>query len=159
MSGAATASAVTTIRVAVAVGCVLARRALRDALAGAGGLEVIADCGDVDELRAAIALHQPEVVITDIRMPPTMTDEGVRVAAELRVTHPAVAVILLSSDCEPEYVVALLRDGTDQRAYLLKERLADVAQLVATIEVVARGGSIVDAKVAQTLRADAARVT
>ena len=97
VSGAATASAVTTIRVAVAVGRVLARRALRDALAGAGGLEVIADCGDVDELRAAIALHQPEVVITDIRMPPTMTDEGVRVAAELRVTHPAVAVILLSS--------------------------------------------------------------
>jgi DNA-binding NarL/FixJ family response regulator len=144
------------IRVAVADDCVLIRHALADALGAAAEVELVAVCADADELRAAVAAHGPDVVIADIRMPPTMTDDGVRLATELRATHPGVGVVLLSVYCEPEYAIALLRDGADGRADLLKERLADVAQLIATIGAVAGGASVVDAKVAQMLRPAAA---
>ncbi len=152
MSGSATSVARTAIRVAVADDCVLIRHALTDALGDVDELDLVAVCADADELRAAVVDHHPDVVITDIRMPPTMTDDGVRLAVELRATHPDLGVILLSAYCEPEYAIALLRDGTARRAYLLKERLADIPQLVATVRAVADGASIVDAKVAQTLR-------
>ena len=140
------------IRVAVADDCVLIRRALADALAEAAGLELVAVCADADELRAAVTRHALDVVVTDIRMPPTMTDDGVRLAMELRAAHPHLGVILLSVYCEPQYAIALLHDGAQRRAYLLKERLADIPQLIATIHAVADGASIVDAKVAQMLR-------
>lgn len=144
------------IRVAIADDCVLIRHALADALGEAPELALVAVCADADELRAAVSLHRPDIVIADIRMPPTMTDDGARLATELRVTHPELAVILLSAYCEPDYAVALLRDGTAGRAYLLKDRLADIPQLIATIVAVAGGASIIDAKVAQMLRPGAA---
>jgi DNA-binding NarL/FixJ family response regulator len=140
------------VRVAIADDCVLIRRALADALGEAKEVELVAICSDADELRAAIARHAPDVVVADIRMPPTMTDDGARLASELRATHPGLGVVLLSAYCEPEYAVALLRDGSAGRAYLLKERLADVPQLIATIVAVAGGASIIDARVAQILR-------
>ncbi|WP_183345109.1 response regulator [Conexibacter arvalis] len=147
-------SAAGAIRVVAADDCVLIRRALADALGEAPELELVAVCARADELRTAIDRHRPDVVVTDIRMPPTMTDDGLRLAAELRRTHPTVGVVVLSVYCEPEYVVSLLRGGVDRRAYLLKERLADVAQLVAAIRAVADGGSVIDARVAQMLRPD-----
>jgi DNA-binding NarL/FixJ family response regulator len=140
------------VRVVAADDCVLIRRALADVLGEAPELELLAVCAHADELRTAIDRHRPEVVVTDIRMPPTMTDDGLRLAADLRRTHPAIGVVVLSVYCEPEYVIALLRGGVDRRAYLLKERLADVAQLVAAILAVAAGGSVIDARVAQMLR-------
>jgi DNA-binding NarL/FixJ family response regulator len=140
------------LRVAVADDCVLMRQALADALGPASGLDLVAVCADADELRTAIGALDPDVVVTDIRMPPTRTDDGLRLAVELRTTRPHLGVVLLSVHCDPAYAVALLRDGAQGRAYPLKERLADAAQLVATIRAVADGASIVDAMVAQALR-------
>ena len=139
------------IRIAVADDCVLVRRALVDALSPVARLELVSVCADADELRAAIATHAPDVVLTDIRMPPTMTDEGIRLAEDLRQTRPEIGVVVFSVQCDPDYAIALLRHGTDRRAYLLKERLANVPQLLATIEAVAGGGSMIDAKVARAL--------
>lgn len=129
----------------------LIRQALIAVLGAADEIDLVAVCASADELRQAIDEHTPDVVLTDIRMPPDMTDDGLRLAIELRKRHPEVGVVILSSYCEPEQVVALLREGADGRAYLLKERLADFRQLVTTIEAVADGDSLVDAKVAQTL--------
>lgn len=143
--------AVSRVRVVAADDCVLIRRALDSVLSEADGIDLVALCATTEELRAAIDEHQPDVVLTDIRMPPDMTDDGLRLAVELRETHPAIGVVLLSTYCEPEYAIALLHDGGERRAYLLKERLADVGQLLATIEAVADGHSYVDAKVAQVL--------
>ncbi|UGS37792.1 response regulator transcription factor [Capillimicrobium parvum] len=139
------------IRVAVADDCILIRHALAEILGAADEVELVAVCADADELRAAVAAHAPDVVITDIRMPPTMTDDGIRVADELRRTRPEIGVIVLSAYCEPWYAVALLRHGSDRRAYLLKGRLASVPQLLATITAVASGGSLVDAELTRVL--------
>jgi DNA-binding NarL/FixJ family response regulator len=107
-------------------------------------IEVVASCGELDELFAAVETHQPDVVITDIRMPPTQTDEGLQVAARLRRSHPHIGVVLLSQFDAPVYVRALLEEGSAGRAYLLKERVSDPEQLVAAIREVARGGSVID---------------
>jgi DNA-binding NarL/FixJ family response regulator len=114
-------------------------------------IEVVASCGDLDGLLAAVDAHQPDVVVTDIRMPPTQTDEGLQVAARLRKTHPQVGVVLLSQFDAPAYARALLEEGSAGRAYLLKERVSDPEQLVGAIREVARGGSVIDPKVVETL--------
>ena len=114
-------------------------------------IEVVASCGDLDGLFAAVEAHHPDVVVTDIRMPPTQTDEGLQVAARLRKTHPQVGVVLLSQFDAPVYARALLEEGSAGRAYLLKERVSDPEQLVGAIREVARGGSIIDPKVVETL--------
>ena len=90
-------------------------------------------------------------MVTDIRMPPTGTDEGIRVAALLRETHPGIGVVVLSNYAEPGYALALLESGSEGRAYLLKERVHDRAQLVAAIEAVAEGGSVLDPKIVEPL--------
>jgi DNA-binding NarL/FixJ family response regulator len=95
--------------------------------------------------------ERPDVVVTDIRMPPTETDEGLQVAAALRETHPGVGVVVLSQYAEPRYGLALLEGGSERRAYLLKERIQHRGQLVAAIEAVAQGDSVVDARVVETL--------
>ena len=97
------------------------------------------------------------MVLTDIRMPPTQTDEGIRLAARLRTTHPEIGVVVLSQYADPVYVLALLESGSDGRAYLLKERLHDRRQLVAAIESVAGGESVIDAKIVEVLVAAKAR--
>jgi DNA-binding NarL/FixJ family response regulator len=95
--------------------------------------------------------HQPEVVLVDIRMPPTMTDEGIRLATRLRTTHPSVGVIVMSAYADPAYALALLQSGSEGRGYLLKDRLHSRAQLLATIEAVSDGGSVIDPEVVDAL--------
>jgi DNA-binding NarL/FixJ family response regulator len=114
-------------------------------------IEVVATCGDLDSLLEAVDAKQPDVVVTDIRMPPTQTDEGLQIAARLRKSHPQVGVVLLSQFDAPVYARALLEEGSAGRAYLLKERVSDPEQLVAAIREVARGGSVIDPKVVETL--------
>jgi DNA-binding NarL/FixJ family response regulator len=114
-------------------------------------IEVVASCGDLDSLLRAVDTHQPDVVVTDIRMPPTQTDEGLQIAAGLRKSHPQVGVVLLSQFDAPVYARALLEEGSAGRAYLLKERVSDPEQLVGAIREVARGGSVIDPKVVETL--------
>jgi DNA-binding NarL/FixJ family response regulator len=139
------------VRVALADDSFLAREALAGMLSEMPEVELVATCRDADELRAVVDEAKPDIVLTEIPMPPSMTDEGLRLAAELRETHPETAVIALSDECDPAYALALLESGADRRAYLLKERLHSKRQLLAAIETVSRGGSVIDAKVVEGL--------
>ena len=141
----------TAIRVAVADDSYLVREALTHVLEAASGVEVIAACEDLASLQRVIDADNPDVVVTDIRMPPSDSDEGLRVAAELRQTHPGMGVVVLSQYSDPQYGLALLDSGSDGRAYLLKERIRHRGQLVSAIETVAQGGSMIDAKVVEGL--------
>ncbi|HMJ37671.1 MAG TPA: response regulator transcription factor [Baekduia sp.] len=116
-----------------------------------GAIEVVALCGDVDSLLRAVEVDRPDVVVTDIRMPPTNTDEGIRLAATLRQTHPQMGVVVLSNYADPAYALALLESGSESRAYLLKERVHDRSQLVSAIHTVAAGGSVMDPKIVEPL--------
>jgi DNA-binding NarL/FixJ family response regulator len=116
-------------------------------------LELVGVSEDLDGLLALVAAEEPDVVLTDIRMPPTGTDEGVRAAQILRETHPAIGVVVLSQYLEPSYALALFASGAERRGYLLKERVSDGEQLARSIREVARGGSVVDHKVVDVLLA------
>ena len=135
----------------------LVREGLRRLLEAQEDLEVAAVCEDLDSLLAAVEEKGPDVVVTDIRMPPESTDEGIRAAARLRDTHPEVGVVVLSQYATPAYVLALLEGGSEGRAYLLKERVKDVDQLLGAIRAVADGGSVMDPKVVEALVAENAR--
>ena len=139
------------IRVVLADDSYLVREALDHVLGAADGIDVVATCTDKDSLMRAVEAEQPDVVVTDIRMPPGDSDEGLQVAESLRETHPEVGVVVLSQFAEPRYSLALLDGGSDRRAYLLKERIQHRGQLVSAIEAVAGGGSVIDAKVVETL--------
>jgi DNA-binding NarL/FixJ family response regulator len=139
------------IRVVVAEDSFLLREGLEQLLDSSSTVEVVASCGDVDSLLEAIERERPDVVLTDIRMPPTRTDEGIRVASRMRETHPQTGVIILSQYSEPGYVLELLELGSDRRGYLLKERVHDRGQLVSAIDTVARGGSLIDPKIVEVL--------
>ena len=119
--------------------------------------EVAAVCGDLGSLLAAVDLERPDVVVTDIRMPPDGVDEGIQAAERLRETNPEVGVVVLSQYANPSYVLTLLEGGTGGRAYLLKERVKDLDQLAGAIRAVAEGGSVIDPKVVETLVAENAR--
>ena len=129
----------------------LVREAVTHVLDAADGVEVLETCEDRDSLLRAIEAKKPDVVVTDIRMPPGEGDEGLRVAAELRKTHPEIGVVVLSQYAEPQYGLTLLEGGSDGRAYLLKERIQHRGQLVQAIHAVAEGGSVIDSKVVETL--------
>jgi DNA-binding NarL/FixJ family response regulator len=133
------------------------REALAHVLEAADDIELVAACPDRDALLRTIEAELPDVVVTDIRMPPERSDEGLQVAAGLRETHPEIGVVVLSQFAEPQYGVALLAGGSARRAYLLKERIQYRGQLVAAIQEVAHGGSVVDAKVVEGLVADSRR--
>jgi len=139
------------LRIALADDSVLIREALASLIERAEGMELVAACADADELRDAVEARRVDVAVTDIRMPPTGTDEGIRLAAELRHTHPELGVVVLSAYCEPAYALDLLRDGSDGRAYLIKDRLHSPDHLIAAIEEVAHGGSVIDPKVVEAL--------
>ena len=139
------------IRLVVADDSFIVREGIRELLESVQDVEVVATCTDLDSLRAAIKSGRPDVVLTDIRMPPTNSDEGVRMAEELRTTAPGVGVVVLSQYADAEYALALLDKGAAGRAYLLKERIADLDQLVNAIREVARGGSVIDSKVVENL--------
>ena len=119
-------------------------------------LELVESCESYDELIAAVDHHHPDIVITDIRMPPTQTDEGIRAANHIRDRHPDMGVVVLSQYVEPEYAVNLFESGSEGRAYLLKERVADLSELGAAIRRVAEGGSVVDPRVMDALMASKA---
>jgi DNA-binding NarL/FixJ family response regulator len=135
----------------------LAREAVSHVLREAEGVAVVATCADRDTLLSTVDEQRPDVVVTDIRMPPGNSDEGIEVAARLRRTHPDIGVVVLSQYDDPRYGLALLETGSDGRAYLLKERIQYRGQLVAAIEAVASGGSMIDAKVVEALFAERRR--
>jgi DNA-binding NarL/FixJ family response regulator len=147
------------IRVILAEDTYIVREGLRQVLEAAPDIEVAAECADLDSLLSEIEARDPDVVLTDIRMPPSQTDEGIQIATRLRLEHPRIGVVVLSQYTDPMYVRALLEDGSDRRAYLLKERIHDRRQLVAAIEAVADGGSVVDPKIVEVLLAARARDT
>jgi DNA-binding NarL/FixJ family response regulator len=139
------------LRLVLAEDNLLVREGLEQLLAGADGLEVVDTCADRDSLLASIAEQRPDVVVTDIRMPPTRTDEGIQVAEQLRETHPDVGVVVLSQYSEPAYVLKLLEAGSDRRGYLLKERVHHRGQLSTAVRTVAEGGSVIDPKLVEVL--------
>jgi DNA-binding NarL/FixJ family response regulator len=145
------------LRVVLADDSYLAREAVVHVLADARDIDVVATCADRDELLEAIEREQPDVVVTDIRMPPTDTAEGVEVAALLRLARPEVGVVILSQYLEASYALDLLAGGSDGRAYLLKERIHDRDELAGAIRVTAAGGSVIDPKVVEVLVAARAR--
>ena len=142
-----------TIRTVLGDDSYLAREAVSRVLADAEDIEIVATCGDLDSLRAAIDEVSPDVVVTDIRMPPTNTEEGIDLAAELRSTHPEIGVVVLSHYAEPVYAARLLEENSDGRAYLLKERVQDAEELSRVLHEVAEGRSIVDSRVVEGLLA------
>jgi len=139
------------IRVVLAEDNFLIREGVSRLLEAEDEVEVVATCGDLDALLAVVETERPDVVLTDIRMPPTGTDEGIRAAARLRTTHPRLGVVVLSQYDDPSYAVSLLETGSGGRAYLLKERISEPEQLVAAIREVARGGSVIDPRIVETL--------
>ena len=145
------------IRVVLADDSFIVREGVRELLQSVDELDLVATCDDLDSLQAAIDREHPDVVVTDIRMPPTNTDEGIRMADGLRSSAPSVGVVVLSQYADAEYALALLDKGAAGRAYLLKERVSDLDQLVNAIREVARGGSVVDARVIENLIAERSR--
>jgi DNA-binding NarL/FixJ family response regulator len=145
------------IRVVLADDSFIVREGMRELLESVDEVDVVATCNDMDSLLAAIAKERPDVVLTDIRMPPTNTDEGIRVAESLRTSAPSIGVVVVSQYADAEYALALLDKGAAGRAYLLKERVSDLDQLVNAIREVARGGSVIDAKVVENLIAARSR--
>ncbi|MET0907973.1 MAG: response regulator transcription factor [Ilumatobacteraceae bacterium] len=147
------------IRVVVAEDSLLVREGIVKLLGAYDEIEIDELCVDLPELLAAVERSEPHVVLTDIRMPPTGTDEGIRAASELRERYPSVGVVVLSQYVEPTYALTLFEGGSQGRAYLLKERLSEGSQLINAIREVARGGSVVDPKVVETLVDSRSRTT
>jgi DNA-binding NarL/FixJ family response regulator len=145
------------IRLVIAEDDYLVREGVRRLLDTRDDVEVAAVCEDLESLLAAVEAEQPDVVLTDIRMPPGGTDEGIQAATRLRETNPEVGVVVVSQYATPSYALALLEGGSERRAYLLKERVKDLEQLVGAIRSVAEGGSVMDPKVVDALVADSAR--
>jgi DNA-binding NarL/FixJ family response regulator len=146
-----------SIAVALADDSLIMREDVARIVAVQPATRVVASCGDLPSLLAAVDTERPDVVVTDIRMPPTGTDEGIRLAGILRETHPEIGVVVLGHYADPAYALALLESGSEGRAYLLKERVHDRAQLVAAIEAVAAGGSVLDSEIVEPLVAASCR--
>ena len=140
-----------SVRVLVAEDNALLRQGLERLLERAPDIELIGSAVDLPSLERLLAADPPDVLVTDIRMPPTGTDEGIRVAARLREEHPTIGVVVLSQYAEPAYALALLGEGSAGRAYLLKERVGDVEELVRAIHEVADGRSVIDPAVVEAL--------
>jgi DNA-binding NarL/FixJ family response regulator len=139
------------IRLVIAEDSYLIREGLGLLLSGAEDLELVASVTNLPDLETAVATHEPDVVLTDIRMPPSGSDEGIRAAEDLATTRPGVGVVVLSQHVEPEYALRLFDGGARGRAYLLKERVGDLRQLRHAIEEAARGGSVLDPAVVDAL--------
>jgi DNA-binding NarL/FixJ family response regulator len=139
------------VRVVLAEDSYLVREGVRRLLETDPEIELTSSCVDLEGLLAAVERDRPDVVVTDIRMPPRNTDEGIQAAARLRDEHPEIGVVVLSQHDEPEYALRLLDRGSARRAYLLKDSLNDPVHLTAAVREVARGGSVIDPKVVDTL--------
>jgi DNA-binding NarL/FixJ family response regulator len=139
------------VRVVLAEDNALLRQGLTRLVEADPELELVGTATDLPQLLELVDEVAPDVVISDIRMPPTGTDEGIRMAAQLRQTRPEVGVVLLSQHAEAAYALALLDGGSSGRAYLLKERVVDVGELTAAVRTVADGGSVIDPTVVEQL--------
>jgi len=140
-----------TTSVVLAEDTLLMREGIRSVLSLEDDVELLAEVGTYDELLAAVDEHRPDVVLTDIRMPPTQTDEGIRAAAEIEVRHPGTGVVVLSQYVEPMYAARLFERGSQGRGYLLKERVGHPGELGEAIRRIADGGSMVDPQVVDAL--------
>ncbi|HUS42584.1 MAG TPA: response regulator transcription factor [Ilumatobacteraceae bacterium] len=138
-------------RIVVAEDSLLVREGIEKLLGRQSGIEIVALCVDLPELLAAVETHRPDAVLTDIRMPPNNSDEGIVAATALRELHPEIGVVVLSQYVEPSYALQLFDGGSQGRAYLLKERLSDVDQLIQALDEVTTGGSVIDPKVVESL--------
>jgi len=145
------------VRIVVADDALLVREGIQRVIETYPDLEVVSAVGDLDSLLAAVEEHKPDVVVTDIRMPPTWSDEGIKAATRLRETAPGTGVVVLSQYVEPAYALDLLSAGSQRRAYLLKERVSEPDQVADAIREVARGGSVVDPRVVEVLVAGVRR--
>jgi DNA-binding NarL/FixJ family response regulator len=139
------------LRIVVAEDNLLVREGLLSLVAADGDLVVTDACSSLDELLGAVDRDEPDVVLTDIRMPPDHSDEGIRAARRFRVSHPAVGVVVLSQFVDPAYALALFDDGTRGRGYVLKDRVDEVDRLAKAIRTVAAGGSFIDDEVVDAL--------
>jgi DNA-binding NarL/FixJ family response regulator len=140
----------TTIRVVIGEDNYLIREGVRQLLEDSS-VEVVGSGDDFDSVNATVDEMLPDVLVTDIRMPPSGTDEGLRIAHRLREAHPRIGVVVLSQHADPEYAINLLDDGAAGRGYLLKDRLADISQLIHAIHEVAQGGSVIDPQIVDLL--------
>jgi DNA-binding NarL/FixJ family response regulator len=139
------------LRVVFAEDNYLVREGTAALLSTADEIQIVGTAASLDELITSVDEHGPDVVLTDIRMPPTGTDEGIRGAKQIRSSHPSIGVVVLSQFAEEEYAYELLKDGAAGVGYLLKERVADVEELVRALTEVARGGSVLDPKIVESL--------
>jgi DNA-binding NarL/FixJ family response regulator len=139
------------IRVVLGEDSLIVREGVRQLLEADPDVAVVAEAGDIGALREACERLRPDVLVTDIRMPPGDTDEGIRLAQELRRDLPEIGVVVLSQYDDPGYALALLDEGSDRRAYLLKQRVRNRAELTAAIRAVAEGGSMIDPKIVEAL--------
>lgn len=146
------------LRVVVAEDHYLVREGVRQILEGSGEVEVVATAANADELLEAVARLRPDAVISDVRMPPGHHMEGIEAARRIRVEHPRVGVVILSQHADEAYAFALLRDGAEGRAYLLKDRVGDVDELLRALREVVAGRSAIDPVVVEALVARRARV-
>jgi len=144
-----------SLRVLLGEDTLLAREGILRALDDADDIDVVGACGTLDCLRTAVDDAEPDVVLTDIRMPPTHTDEGIRFAAELRETHPRIGVVILSNHADVTYAATLFDTGGAGRGYMLKEQVRDRSELSRVLHQVAEGGSYVDAAVMGPMLVDA----
>jgi DNA-binding NarL/FixJ family response regulator len=145
------------LRVVLAEDNYLVREGTRRLLEDSGAVEVLAAVGNADELHDAVRRMSPDVVITDIRMPPGHHMEGIEAAHVIRAEHPGIGVVVLSQHTDQSYAFELLRDGATGLAYLLKDRLGDVDELVHALREVSAGGSVIDPVVIDALVARRAR--
>ncbi|MFC7724539.1 response regulator [Nocardioides sp. GCM10028917] len=140
-----------TLRVVFADDNYLVRSGTAALLATSPDIELVETVSDPASLLVAVNTHQPDVVLTDIRMPPTFTTEGIDVAKQIRSRYPAIGVVVLSQYVEEEYAFDLLEDGVSGLGYLLKERVSEIDEVVRALHEVARGGSALDPKVVEGL--------
>jgi DNA-binding NarL/FixJ family response regulator len=139
------------IRLVVADDTMIVRQGVVSIVDRVPGVTVVAQCGDLPSLLDAVDEHEPDVVLTDVCMPPSMSDEGIRAARHIRAERGATGVVVLSQYAEPEYVLQLFEQGSDHLGYLLKEHLGDPAELERAIHTVASGGSVVDPRIVEVL--------
>lgn len=145
------------LRIVIADDNVFIRRGVVAMLDTLDGFELVAECEDAAELRTMVAEHQPDVVLTDIQMPPTRSDEGIRAAIDFREQYPTMGVLVLSQYVEPEYVMMLFEGGSSGLGYLLKERVADLDEFERALRSVAAGDSAIDPRVVDVLVAAGSR--
>lgn len=140
-----------TIRILVADDSYLAREGIARILEDEDDIDIVEECEDLDALRRAVEKHEPDVVVADVRMPPTGTDEGIQIAAELRESHPKVGVLVLSQVADSAYAMELFKGGTEGRGYVVKDSLRRRDELTHAIREVAAGTYYVDSQVVATL--------